>query len=184
MKARTFNSLMPKYNEIWASNALNMKWNNFDGPDAIDEEKAVEFKFSLSSPTKSKSNCWRVLGHQLDYQNDYPEIYWGLGFYNLVKGVEDFRREDFNDLEKFVKNRELYIVKWDWMSQFNLYHQKGETELSSWDHYLLYPKFESLPKTTSKKEVEGGVIYFTQDISEDIFSEKKYFENFDDKCPF
>jgi hypothetical protein len=40
MKERTFNSLMPKINEIWSANVLNMNINPNKGPDLIDKDKS------------------------------------------------------------------------------------------------------------------------------------------------
>ena len=47
MDERKFNSLMPRINEKWAAEVLNMKLNEGIGPDLTDDNKAVEIKFKI-----------------------------------------------------------------------------------------------------------------------------------------
>lgn len=168
MKSRTFNSLMHLVNEKWAEYALNMNLNPNKGPDLIDEDKAVEIKFKLLSfDGKYTHKCWKVLGHQLEYNKKYPEIYWGLGFYKLDKEIKKIK---VNELEKMSKDREIYLVNWEWMNQFPEYHHKGKTILSEWDQYVLFPKFSLIPKVISEKNVEGGKIFFTEGVNPEKFN--------------
>lgn len=154
MKERTFNSLFPKYNESWAANVLNMPLNKRNGPDLVNEERAVEIKFKLRYENKYYDKCWRVLEHQLNYQKDYPEFYWGFGFYGLSKEVKDISVKDFSNISKLVKKRELYLIKGDWVNNFPRYHHKGKTDFSEWDHYVLFPRMNSLfPKVISEENV-------------------------------
>lgn len=171
MKERIFNSLMPFHNEIWAANVLNMNLNPNKGPDLIDNDKAVEVKFKLLySNGKYTHKCWRVLGHQLNYNKEFPEIYWELGFYKLDKEVKNIKTKE---LEEITKYRELYLVNWDWMNQFQLYHHKGQTKFSEWDYYMTFPKFNLLPPITSEKIVEGGKIFFTEGVNPERFITNK-----------
>ena len=167
MENRKFNSLMPKYNELWAAKILGMKVNPDYGPDLIDGEKAVEIKFRLIYPEKYSYKGWKALGYQLDYKKDFPEIYWGLGFYKIDKKVEEINLEEVN--EGRILERELYIVEWDWMNQFPLHHQSGKTEISEWDHYLIYPKFNLLPRLIDGYDVEGGKLFFTEGTKPEHF---------------
>lgn len=167
MENRKFNSLMPKYNEIWAAKILGMKVNSANGPDLIDDEKAVEIKFRLLYQDKYSYKGWTALGHQLNYNKDFPEIYWGFGFYKMDKEVNNISEEDIK--EKRILERELYIVEWDWINQFPLYHQSGKTKISEWDHYLIYPKFNMLPRLIEGYEVEGGKLFFTEGTKPERF---------------
>ena len=177
MKERTFNSLMPLHNEIWSANVLNMNLNPNKGPDLVDENKAVEVKFKiLYSNGKYTHKCWRVLGHQLEYNKKFPEIYWGLGFYKLNKEIKNIKTDK---LEEITECRELYLVNWDWMKQFPLYHHKGETRFSEWDYYMLFPKFNLIPPVISEEIVKGGKIFFTEGVNPERFSinKKELYQN-------
>lgn len=168
MKERTFNSLMPLYNEIWSANVLNMNVNPNKGPDLIDENKAVEVKFKiLYSNGKYTHKCWRVLGHQLEYNKKFPEIYWGLGFYRVNKEIKNIKTDK---LEEITEYRELYLVNWDWMKQFPVYHHNGKTKFSDWDYYMLFPKFNLLPLVISEEIVEKGKILFTEGVNPERFN--------------
>lgn len=167
MKERTFNSLMPLYNEKWSAQALNMKVNSKKGPDLIDNEKAVEIKFKmLYLSGKYTHRCWRVLGHQLEYNKEFPEIYWGLGFYQVNKDVKNIKT---NELEEITEYRELYLVNWDWMNQFPIYHHNGKTRFSEWNYYMLFPKFNLIPKIIQQQNVEGGKVFFTEGVDPEKF---------------
>jgi hypothetical protein len=157
MKSRSFNSVMPKYNEKWAAKVLGMNVNPNSGPDLIDSEKAVEVKFKMFyTDERYFDKCWRVLGHQVDYDKKHSEIYWSFGFYTLDREVKEIRKSDIPKLESFVLNRELYLVEWDWIKQFPKYHHQGKTAISEWNHFLLYPRMNrKFPKIISSEKVEG-----------------------------
>lgn len=164
MKGRKFNSLMPKYNEDWSAKILGMKVNSSAGPDLIDDEKAVEVKFNLIPNEGYSYKGWKALGHQIIYNETYKEIYWGLGFYRINSRIKEISsREEIN--ESIVLERELYLIEWDWINQFPLYHQKGRTEKSEWDHYISFPKFSLIPQVIEKYNVEGGKLFFTQGVN-------------------
>ncbi|MGY4884563.1 MAG: hypothetical protein ACP5NZ_03215 [Nanobdellota archaeon] len=166
MDERTFNSLMPRLNEIWVANVLNMQINSQRGPDLIDNLKAVEVKFKmLYSNGKYTHKCWRVLGHQVDYDKAFQEIYWGLGFYRVNKEVNEVKRSDLINLEKIVDYREIYLVNWDWVKQFPVYHHNGKTKLSEWDYLMLFPKFNLLPGIISEEVIENGKVFFTEGVN-------------------
>jgi hypothetical protein len=170
MDERTFNSLMPRANENWAAEVLNMQLNPQRGPDLIDDNKAVEVKFKiLYSSGKYVHKCWRVQSHQLYYNNGVSDIYWGLGFYNFNEDVKKIKRHDFSNIEKFVNYRELYLVDWNWMKQFSIYHHHGKSERSKWDYYMLFPKFRLIPRTILSKEVNRGKIFFTEGVNPEKF---------------
>jgi hypothetical protein len=171
MKERTFNSLMHTYNEKWVGNALNMNINPRIGPDLIDNEKAVEVKFKmLYSSGKYAHKCWRVQERQLDYNKEFPEIYWGLGFYTFNEELKNIKRSNFSNIEKLVDYRELYIVNWNWINQFPMYHHNGKTKFSEWDYNILFPKFSLIPNIISEEVVEGGKIFFTEGVNPERFT--------------
>lgn len=185
MDERTFNSLMPRVNEEWSAKVLNMKLNPEKGPDLIDNEKAVEVKFKITySDGRYIHKCWRVLGHQFDYSKKHNEIYWGLGFYNFNRNINELNKRDLNLLERFVDYRELYIVNWDWMKQFPLYHHNGKTDISEWDYKMFFPKFSKMPSVISSKEVYGGKLYFTEGVNPERFNFASNPARLNDECPF
>ncbi len=173
MKERTFNSFMPRVNEKWAAAVLSMQLGNpHKGPDLIDSEKTVEVKFKMLYPDgKYAHKCWRVLEEQLNYNKLFPEIYWGLGFYYVNK--KNVNQINQNELEKITNYRELYLVKWDWMNQFESYHHTGKTEKSGWDYFMRFPKFRLIPKVISEIEVDNGKIFFTEGVNPDRFTINK-----------
>ena len=181
MEGRKFNSHMHFFNEVWAAKVLNMQINSKNGPDLIDENKAIEIKFEKVYPDVNTHKCWKILGHQLDYNEVHKEIYWGLGFYKLNKKIKDVKQGDLTNLEKIVDYREIYLINWDWMNQFPLYHQKGKTKLSEWDHYIGYPKFKLIPEVILTKEVKDGKIFFTEGVDPDRFNTN---ENFTYQNPY
>lgn len=169
MEHRKFNSHMHFVNEIWAAKVLNMQINSKSGPDLIDSHKALEVKFEKTSKGVNTHKCWKILGHQLDYDKNHKDIYWGLGFYELNTQIKDVGEKDLINLEKIVNYREMYIVEWNWMQQFPLYHQKGKTSISEWDHFIGYPKFKLIPHVISSKEVQDGKIFFTEGVNPEKF---------------
>lgn len=183
MKARTFNSLFPRYNEAWASKILGIKLNEGKGPDLLEKDLAVEVKFKLAFKDKYYDKCWRVLGDQLDYEKEYSGFYWGLGFYWLNKEVKDVSSKDFSRLDKLVGERELYLVEGDWVRQFPIYHHKGKTHISEWDHYVLFPRMNGkFPKIISYEEVYGGKVFFTEGVDRRKFDLN--YEKFDLNHPY
>src|SRR4030042_5784813 len=167
MEERKFNSLMHSVNERWAAGVLNMEINPNRGPDIIDNEKAVEIKFKVLYPDgRYTHKDWKILGHQLDYDKEFREIYWGLGFYQINKEVKKVKS---NELENITDYRELYIVNWGWMYQFPIYHHHGKTEKSEWDHDIIFAKFRLIPKIISQEEISSGKIFFTEGVNPERF---------------
>lgn len=165
MDRRKFNSLMHLNNERWVAQALNMQVNPSKGPDLIDSEKVVEVKFTLSYKDKYRHLSWRVLGYQLDYDCcSWKSAYWVLGTYSLDRPISSIRNSDPRELEKMTVDREVSLVKWDWMFQFPSYFECGKTEFSEWAHCILFPKGRLLPKRTQTYQVNGGKVHFTKGV--------------------
>lgn len=169
MLPRKFNSVMGNVNRDWAASALGMQVNPQKGPDLIDDTKFVEIKFKLLVEGKYSHRCWRVLDYQRDYENNGKVGYWGLGFYTLDKPVSAVRTTNPFRLEDMVQSRELYVVQWDWMNQFPVYHEVGRTEISQWDNRLIFPKFSRVPKVVKSVECEKGVVHFTKGVDSNVF---------------
>lgn len=167
MKARRFNSVMHLNNEAWAARILGMNINPSHGPDLIDDEKAVELKFNLVHPDRYSHKSWRVLGYQLPYGNS-GEVYWGFGFYTLDREISQIHGGR-KKIGSMVLERELYLVQWDWINQFPIYHHRGHTKISEWDYDILFPKFRLLPKVTHEFSVSGGKIFATEGVNPDRF---------------
>jgi hypothetical protein len=71
-----------------------------------------------------------------------------------------------------IEQRARYIIKLDWIKQFQLYPQKEETQISKWDHHFCYPKLRYLPKTTADYQVEKGMVYLTEGVNKKDFNIK------------
>lgn len=169
MDRRTFNSLMHYNNETWAARALRMNVNPSKGPDLIDSQKVVEVKFRLIKQNTPSYLYWTAFEYQKKY-GENKEAYWALGTYILDREIELIPNSTIiQELEKTVKHRELFLVKWDWMNQFTTYREKGETKQSKWDHILIFPKGKLLPKTEETYEVAGGKINITCGVDSIIF---------------
>ena len=168
MKPRTFNSLMPFNNEKWAAEVLGIDINPVRGPDLINDNKIVEVKFALANSKKS-SLSWRVLGYQKDYGRG-REAYWGLGTYQLSQPISSIKKHSSEELENLVTQRTLYLVNWEWMDQFPTYFESGETKISKWAEYIIFPKEKSLPKVIKEAEVSGGKVLFTEGVNPNRFN--------------
>lgn len=156
-------------NERWAAQALGMSVNPSSGPDLIDDQKVVEVKFKLSHPERYTNLSWRVLGHQKEYGN-LKEAYWALGTYTLDREIASIKNPTLmRSLERMVIKRELFIVNWDWMDQFQEYRESGKTEVSQWDQILIFPKGRLLPATKKTYQVTGGIVHITQGINPERF---------------
>ena len=172
MKARKFNSIMPRLNEIWAGQVLGMDVNPQKGPDLIDGSKIVEIKFFLTGRecgAEEYPKDWTVLEYQMGYNGKIP-AFWGLGMYEMNKPVSEIRSEDLEELEAMALKRVLWVVPWSWMKQFPPYKTKGETEISSWDNTLRYPKLKFIPRTTKTYRVRKGVVHLTKGVNPGYFS--------------
>ena len=169
-KARKFNSgPVPKLNEIWTANVLGMHLNPNSGPDLIDENKIVEVKFTLSQNSKNYFK-WSVLGYQINYSNLSENSFWAFGFYNLEIPVQKIKTQDPEKLEKLITKREVNIVPWNWIYQFNPQRNKGRTEKSAWDYELVSALFNKIPKVVKSYKVEKGLINITEGVNEKLFN--------------
>jgi hypothetical protein len=167
MKARRFNSLTPSVNERWASKVLGMGLNGHNGPDLVNDRCIIECKFTLTYDGENNYHIsWTVSEHQMDYdkQNGEKNAYWGLGTYRLVKPVKKITQADSQNLEKLVTERELWIVPWGWMQQFQPSRSSGSTYNSQWDNILRYPKPRFLPEVWETHKVRKGKIYLTEGV--------------------
>lgn len=169
MNARHFNSVMPYVNEIWTANVLNMQKNPNKGPDLIDNRKIVEVKFKLLHEERYTHLCWRILGHQKNYESNGKIAYWALGKYYLSKEVSAINTENPDRLERLVTSRELFIVPWEWVNQFPVYHQSGSTNTSKWENDIIFAKGRLLPKIINSKKIEKGIVHFVNGVDENNF---------------
>jgi len=160
---------MPFVNNSWAARVLNMRENHEKGPDLVDNDKITEVKFNLLKPGHYSNRSWRVLDYQLEYGRNGKPGYWALGFYTLDRPVTQVRTKNPAELEGMVTSREIYLVKWGWMDQFPPYRQSGETEFTSWENTLIFPKFAALPKVATSFAVEKGFVFLTKGIKPEVF---------------
>jgi len=168
MKARKFNSVMPKINYAWAARVLGMTLNPNEGPDLLDDNKVVELKFTLVDPKGRYSQAWTVLEYQMEYGNG-NSAFWGLGQYWLKYPVSSINTKNPDELEKIVTKRELHLVEWNWMQQFPPHYTEGSTRISVWQNTLRYPKLKLVPKTIRSFEVEKGLVHLTEGINLENF---------------
>lgn len=169
MKCRRFNGYMPRVNEIWSSEVLNVPLNSGRGPDLEDDEKVLEVKFTLENPSDGKPTSWTVQEHQMAYGSLGKPAFWALGFYRMDCSVASVRVAQLDRLNDFVSRRSLWIVPWDWMKQFPVSVSRGRTDYSEWNNPLRYPKTRCIPQVRSAYSVKGGVVYFTDGVDESLF---------------
>ena len=178
MDIRRFNgSIMPALNHEWASRVLNMPLNLHRGIDLIDKNKGVELKFKVLYPEKNIYKSWRILEHQLTYGENANITYWGLAFYTLEKLASRIPIRDIRILEKMVREREIYLVKWDWMYQFIPYEEEGTGKKGHYKNTIRFAKFSKIPRTTDIIPVEGGRVNITEGVSLSRFRINKKIEN-------
>lgn len=169
MKARKFNSIMPRVNEVWAAKVLNMELNGTFGPDLVDDKKIVEVKFFLVDLEEKYSKAWTVLEHQMNYGSN-KQAFWALGSYRLSSPVSSIRTGSIDSLENLVQERELYIVSWNWMNQYIPSNTRGRTERSAWENTFRYPKLRDVPPVRKTFSVEKGKVHLTDDAQETLFN--------------
>lgn len=171
MNNRHFNSMMHFFNERWAAQALGMQVNSHKGPDLIDDKKIIELKFKVVYPDEYMHISWRVLEYQMDYDKNQGkrEAYWGLGTYLLAKPISEIRLRDMRAIEALVIGRNITIAPWQWMEQFQPYHQKGRTSRSNWDNTIRFPKGRLLPNVIETYLVEGGEINLSEGVDSSAF---------------
>ncbi len=170
MNHRRFNSIMAPINSLWAAEVLRVNVNPNNGADLTDYEKNIELKFKLIHKNKYTHISWRVLEHQLSYSKNDKLSLWGLGKYILKKPISEMSEKDEDELENLVIERELYLVEWNWMNQFQSYEQNRKTDISKWHNIIRFPKFSKLPKTIKSFKVNKGLLHFTEGTSFDIFN--------------
>jgi hypothetical protein len=172
MKARRFNSMMPRLNEAWAGQVLGMEINPQKGPDLVDGLKIIELKFCLTGRecgAERYPKDWTVLEYQMKYNGKIP-AFWGLGLYEMDRAVSKIRSGNSENLEAMVLRRVLFVVQWAWMNQFSPSDTKGETRNSSWENTFRYPKLKCLPEITRTYEVKKGLVHLTQGVDPEYFS--------------
>lgn len=186
MDSRRFNSLMPRLNEQWSAKVLHMQRNEGNGPDLHDNEKIVEVKFCLY-PNPKNYKKWNLIKHQENYPKREGKIgFIGLGIYSLEIPVSQIRTKELTRLESLVNQREIQIVPYEWMKQFERHETKGETHLSKWAWTFRYMKGNKLPKIAKTISVEGGLVHLSEGIDPKYFEKigTPYVEEFNDDCPF
>jgi len=139
------------------------------GIDLSDDFKDVEVKFTLQKDDKYRHKSWRVLGYELDFQKKDKPAFWSLGFYFLKEEIARIRTTTQIALERNVTRREIFILPWEWMNQYPQYHHVGQTQISKWDHWILYPKYKDLPATTETYKVDGGLVHITRGVPKKLF---------------
>ncbi len=165
MDARQFNGLMSQANEEWSAKVLGMKRNLSPGIDLIGTFCVSEVKFCLEG--ENYGIVWTVQNHQLAYPKDHPQknAYWSLGTYKLDSKVKDIETKNISQLENFVRERELWIVKWNWMHNFPPHETNGQSEKTGeWNYTFRYAKKRLVPRTVKDYEVEKGIIHLTEGV--------------------
>lgn len=169
MEVRAFNSIVPRLHQEWCASVLDMQTNPRKGPDLIDDNKIVEVKFCLVNNQRGYPLSWTVMEHQVRYKNG-NEGYWALGLYWFDQEIKRIRLVDLDLIEKNIRQREVYIVQWDWMNQYVPHNTSGETERSKWENTFRYPKFKNLPRKIRTYEVKKGLVHLTEGVPKSEFN--------------
>lgn len=155
MEARTFNSKFPKFNEQWTSNVLGIPTYGQNGPDLLNENIFAEVKFR--GIDKRDYKIWCVLEHQVKYSKNFGiDGVWAFGTYKLNQSISKLK--NISDLNLGKIERELFLLDWEFIFNFEPKNSQGETKLSKWKHKLRYPKGSLFPK----EMVEVGSLYDNQ----------------------
>lgn len=165
MKARTFNNYGSRVNERWASRAVGLPLNDWDGIDLLDRQRKIgmEVKFAMDY------SGWTVLDWQLAYGEKLEQAYWGLGVYNLSQPISSIRTTNLDRIDSLVNRKEFWIVPWDWMQQFPIHHTSGKTEKTEWKLNLAYPKYRSLPKVKDTWMFNGVPVHISEGVDRSTF---------------
>ena len=167
MEARKFNSSPnPRTHHLFLGRILNMEVNHH-GPDLSDPYKIVEIKFCLNPGRQG----WTVDENQMAYGNNGKTGYWALGRYEMTRPVAEVKTTVTATLERMVTKREIWVVPWRWMDQFQGSRCTGVGKNGrTWDHTLRYAKKAELPDVKESVDIEKGVIHLTKGVRRDDFS--------------
>ena len=164
---------MSPLNEIWTADVLGMENNPHTGIDLIGKDKDVEVKFTLQLPYGYRHKSWRVLAHELEFNENGKPCFWALGFYKLTDEIKRINITSQFALERRVTEREIFIVEWNWMNQYPKYHHVGETRYSKWNHWMMFPKYKDMPKVILTHQVSKGKVHITEDVPTELFQIKQ-----------
>jgi len=114
MNTRTFQTRIGTVHVEWLTTIVGGSQQK-NGIDIITPTFGIEVK----SKCDFYSHQWAVHEYQYHYfeqQNSDRELYWAFVFYRL-SGTPNKLRNQY-DLEPFVKEREIWILPWDYVEQF------------------------------------------------------------------
>lgn len=168
--ARKFNGIMPYVHQKWVAKVLCMEQNPERGPDLLGNGCFAEVKFLLRNPINYNQSAWTIQDHQVEYTDYWTgQGFWTFGFYNLKQPVSEIKTTDQEELELFVKQRELFVIPWSWAYQFPSHNCTGETHQSKWNNHFRYAKISALPKIKSTHKVRKGLVHLTERVPEYMF---------------
>ncbi|MBT7706071.1 hypothetical protein HN747_01350 [archaeon] len=179
MNTQRFKNLIGSVHEIWASKALNTPLNTMGrgGIDLLDGYKGIEVKSCMIKPNdpdpKRHYVKWTMFGYQLSWgdkkYNDMP-LFFALCTYELSHNVSRLWTQDPKRLESHVKNREIWVVPWNWSTQFPPKVGKCHT----YKYLRPNPRADlgiaPIPEVIDKVERKKGTIYFTEGANISMFS--------------
>ena len=154
-----------RLHEQFVSRVLDVPVYTHNGPDLFDDGATfLEVKFSLVHNEYTGPVSWTVLGHQMAYDSLFSgNGFWALGKYTLAIPCEQVR-DTMDDayLESQITSRELYVVPWKWMEQFQVSHT-GSGEYR-------YAKSRQLPSIKESYTVAKGTVHIMQGVPNYYFS--------------
>jgi hypothetical protein len=176
MKSQVFKNMIGSVHEFWVSDALNTPLNQTErrGVDLLDEYKGIEVKSCLIKPSDPDSKRsyvkWTMFDRQLKWHDEYKvPLYFALCTYELSHNVSRLWTKDHKRLEGHVKNRNIWVVPWNWSMQFPSRVGKYHT------YKYLRPKpkrslgLDPLPDVIEKVELSGGTVNFTKGADPSLF---------------
>jgi len=116
---RRFTTVIEQTHKKWLGYVLGMETSTGEGGiDLVDEEFGIELKSRL----KTWKHGWAVDARQVDkFPLSYPtqELYWAFLIYGLNKEPSRIR-EGTKDLSRYVTDREIRFLPWDFIQQFKV----------------------------------------------------------------
>lgn len=149
MKARIFTNIVAEAHRVWLGNLFNMHLPAYNsGIDLSDEEVGIEIKSRL----RKYSTHIAVHHYQISEfreENRTKELYWAFLLYDLTMNPKAIRT---SALERFIRNRECWFLRWDFVDRLPVYSPKTGP-------YVYVNSKDFLDKEFKRVERKGAILY-------------------------
>lgn len=120
MDPGSFTTISEQAHKRWLGRVLDLPVNDSIGIDLLDDVTGVELKGKYAR----WAHNYAVFNNQVE---GYPELYPGLELYFafLIYDLRIRPRQIRSNVEKNVVEREVRLLPWDWMTQFQVNYPKA-----------------------------------------------------------